>query len=440
MTALLLETLHALQALRLLQVLNTFSHNTQAKAALQDLPAPIEQSERKTGDLAREVGTVARGALDLAQSFGVVDAQAAALLNSVVNIASALPKALAGDLTSIAGIIGGVANIASQIMGGDKARNKLLSDNTRNLGRLTSEVGNLRLGVTGDTFTKVGAALGAIVPNLKRDNIDNKAFNLGTILQGLQAQGLSLADLEEVGKALGVNIKDSKGQLSIGAFKQLLEAIGLTEFGQFGSGFTDKLDSTTRGFDINNVGAVDQIRQLFGVGAGFSPALQGVFDANDLGGTRGRLAGLFAQLQAGTLDASQFGGLTGTQFLDLITDLIGRIDGLPGNTPGAPPAPPSLGDEGLPPAGGPVTPVVTLADVFRDYGAAAVPLFQSQLEAQLRIASATEATADNTAMTVDELRGLRELMASGAFVDTLDRALADRRRAAEISAGQSVTP
>lgn len=51
----------------------------------------------------------------------------------------------------------------------------------------------------------------------------------------------------------------------------------------------------------------------------------------------------------------------------------------------------------------------------------------------------SEDTADNTGRTVDELRALREDITGGALVDLLDTALADRRRAAETTAGQGIT-
>lgn len=417
-------------------------------SSLMDTLGPVDALIPKTSKVEQIVGKVgevilhnSRAVLDLAGAFGIVDDEAQVLIGSAINLAQALPKALAGDFSAIGGVLAASANIMSQIVGGDAERRKLLKENSTNLLRLRDEVGNLRLGVTGDSFAKAQTALEQIVPALKRDNLDNKAFNIATIIRGLQAQGLSMADLDEIGKALSVNVRDSKGNLQIGAFKQLLEAIGLTEFGQFGTGFTDRIDSTTRGFDVNKVSAADQIAQLFGVGADFSPALRGVFDGNDLGGTRGRLAGLFAQLQAGTLDASQFGGLTGTQFLDLITDLIGRIDGLDGSTPTVPTTPtatpPAFDDPIVPSAGSPPSGVASdLLGVFRGYAELAAPHM-------VRMEDLTAAIAENTALTVDELRQVNAwlgLMSGGVGIDLIDAALAERRQAAGINAGGSASP
>jgi hypothetical protein len=393
----------------------------------------------KAKDLSREVGTLARAGLDTAQAFGVIDQQAAAVLNSVTNIASALPRALAGDLTSMAGILGGVANIASQIIGGDRERRQLLRDNTRGLDRLRSEIGNLRLNVTGEMFTKVQGVLEKVVPGL-RGGIQNFGTDMVSIFEGLRGAGLTMADLEMVGKELGINLRDSKGNFSIDAVRQLLTAMGLTEFGQFGSGFEDQLDATTRGFDVNQTGDVGQLSALFGVGGRFSPALANVFDANDLVGSRARLGELFQGLIDGTLDPSQFGGLTGSQFLDFITDAIGRIDGILGADAPAPTGTAPLpGGEDVPTGSSPTpSPTLTLADVFREYRDASVPILTAQLDLQTRIAAATEATAENTGLTAMEVRALREALLSGTFIDSVDRALADRRREAELTNGAGI--
>jgi gas vesicle protein len=397
----------------------------------------IEKATGKGKDLAREVGTLARGALDLAQSFGVVDAQAASLLNSVVSIATALPKALAGDLTSIGGIIGGVANIARQIIGGDAERKKLMRDNTRQLERLTKEVGSLRLNVTGEQFQGVKEAIGSVIGQLGGGR---GARNQADIVSALRQRGLSLSDLEKVANELGIKIKTDSGAISVDGIRQLFEAMGMTEFGQFGTGFGDRLESTTRGFDINKTSTQQQIANLFGLGAEFAPALRGIFDASDLAGTRARLRNLFQGMVDGTIGAAGFGGLTGSEFLDLITDLIGRIDTvIDSGTGNAPVADGEVVPTGATSPGTAPSPALTLADVFRDYASDSIPLFQQQIALQTRIADATEATATNTASTVNELRALRETIASGVLRDGLDEALEAERYALAVQQGAAVT-
>jgi hypothetical protein len=406
----------------------------------------VEDATGKSRDLAREVETLARAGLDTATAFGVIDQQAAAVLNSVVNIAAALPKALAGDLTSMAGILGGVANIAKQIIGGDNERKTLLRDNTRGLDRLRSEIGNLRINVTGESFAKVQSVLSSVLPTLTGKGLIGQTNDFIALGNALRKQGLSFADLELIGKELGVNIKDSKGNISLSAVRQLFEAMGLAEFGQFGSGFSDQLDATTRGFDVTQMSGTGQLSSLFGLANRFGvTALDNVFDPSNLASTRARLGELFQGLLDGTIEASAFGGLTGTQFLDLITDMLKRTDAIlgastaPADVPSPAPAP-SDGDVVVPGVGTvPGETVRTIGEVFASYAADTVPLFTQQVELQARIAEATEATASNTAATVFQLTALREALVGPEFLDRIDRALADRRRDAETAIGVGIT-
>jgi hypothetical protein len=392
----------------------------------------IEKTTGKGKDLTREVGTIARGALDLAQSFGVVDAQAASLLNSVVNIAAALPRALAGDLTSIGGIIGGVANIAKQITGGDAARRKLLADNTRSLERLSKEVSGLRMNVTGESFASVKSVLEKVVPNLKLGGIQNFGSDMMALASAMQAGGITMNDLEAVAKALGINLKDSNGNFVRNALPQLLQAMGMVNPTTIGGGFSDALDQMLTGFSVRGTGGMAQLSSLFGLAASQgASALSGIFDPSNLAGTRAGLLGLFDQLEAGTLDPSQLGGLTGQQFRDFIVDLIGRTDDLMqdsgGGSGNAPVSDGEVVPTGSVPTGTAPSPALTLADVFRDYASESLPLFTQQIALQTRIADATEATAENTALTVDEVRALRMAIEGGSFIDGIDRALGERR-------------
>lgn len=410
----------------------------EARDATASMAPKVDQNIDKTRDLTREVGTVARGALDLAQSFGVVDAQAASLLNSVVNIASALPRALAGDITSIGGIIGGVANIAQQITQGDQARRKLLADNTRSLDRLSKEVSGLRLNVTGEQFAKVQDVLARVVPNLKMGGLQNFAGDMSTLATALRGSGLTMADLEAVAKELGIGLRDGSGNFRREALGQLLQAMGLVTPTTMGNSFADQRALMEDRFGVQGTSAAQQLADLFGLGTRFGVgALGRAFDPNDLQGTRASLGALFEQFAAGGLSASDLGGLTSSEFRDLLLDLIKRTDDLIG-APTSPAPAPVAGGETLPPVGSAPTPASTLADVFRDYASETLPLFSQQIALQTRIADATEATAANTARTAEGVIALTEAITSEAFINALDRGLGDRRRDAEINNGQGI--
>jgi hypothetical protein len=436
------QTLQPMQAQAFgaeMQKLVTRSHEVRDR--IMGWTPAVEGATGRARDLAREVETLARAGLDTAQAFGVIDQQAAAVLGSVTNIASALPRALAGDLTSMAGILGGVANIASQIIGGDAERKQLLRDNTRGLDRLRSEIGNLRINVTGEEFAKAQSVLASVLPTLTGRGTIGRTQDLIALANALRSQGLSFTDLDKIGKELGVSIKDSTGNISLDAVRQLLEAMGLTEFGQFGSGFGDQLDATTRGFQFSGASGVDQLAALFGLAGRFSPALAGVFDASNLQGSRSQLQALFQGLQDGTISATQFGGLTGTQFLDFITNALSRIDDLLGSAPppatSPPPAAPLGDDEVFVPGVGPVpaAQVSALAEVLQDYSTRTVPLMAQQVDLQTRIAEATEATAGHTADTVAVLLRMAAAIESGALVSAADQVIERDRYALAVDQG-----
>jgi hypothetical protein len=408
---------------------------------INDWGPKVEDATGKANNLAGEVAAIARAGIEAGQAFGVLDAEAASLLNSVTTVAASLPKALGGDLTALGGVIGGVANIAKQVVGGDPQRQKNLRENSRNLDRLTREVSGLRLGVTGEQYAGVGGALGAISGMLGK----GFAFGVGgtdRLRDELGKRGLNFTDLEAVAKALGINIRDGKGNLDPELLQQLLQAIGMDGPTQIGNSFSDKLDQLLKGFDVRGTGGMAQLSGLFGLGTSSGASiLDGIFNPSDLAGTRAGLLGIFDALERGEIDPSQIGGLTGAQFRDLIIDLIGRVDDLmvAPDTPSSAPPPGTAPTGEDPLLGGdiplPTGDVVTLAEVFRGFAGESVPLLTQQLEAQLRIADATEATAAHTADTVAVLLRVAAAIEGGALAEQVDRSLGRARAFESLSQG-----
>lgn len=407
----------------------------EAKAATQAMQPPLQVNTERARDLSREVGTIARGALDLAQAFGVVDSQAAGVLNSVVSIATALPRALSGDLTSIGGIIGGVANIAKQIVGGDTERKRLLSLNTEALRRLSRDVGGLKLNVTGDDFVKAQSALQGVVGQLRGGRGAANEDDVRTALMGV---GLTMTDLERIGKEFGITLRTQSGALNVDSISALLQALGRTQVGRLGQSFDDQLEFFRQSQEITGQSkTASGLQGLldFLVNAGGVTALQG-FDLS-APDARQRLFELFTSLNNQGVAAADLGRLTGSQFRDLLLELIGGIDGLGTTPPSAAPAPVD-GGEALPPIGAPPTPAATLADVFKDYGSQSLPLLTAQLEVQRGILAATQATAENTGVSASRLDAILGFLERSGGVDFIDRILADRRRDAEINAGRGI--
>lgn len=407
----------------------------------------VEKGSKSAQDMANEIATVARGAIDAAQAFGVIDSTAASALNSAVNIAGAIGQIAGGNVfAGVPGLLGGVANIVNVMVGGDRERRLTMQKNTQRIEELTSEIGNLDLNITGDDFNQAKDVLGKIVPLIKGPT--NTDFS--QIVRILGESGMTLGDLSRIADELGINIKNSNGSINLQTLPQLLQALGLVEFGQFGNDFASQLRSTRAGFDINGVSEIGQIGQLAGLGGQFSSALQGVFDANDLAGSRSRLQALFTRLQNGGVSAAELGGLTGSQFLELITDLISRIDNLSGDggtgdtgggTGGGDTGTGGGGGSGG--TGGDVGGVAfatlqTVVDTIAAQSEAAGTYYEASLGYQQRIADATEATATNTSEALQYLSILPQI-AENLGIDTISAKIEDQRRQSLLAVGQFPT-
>jgi hypothetical protein len=325
------------------------------------LPAPMQTASTRARDIADEIVGGARAGLDLASAFGVVNDSAARTLTGVINIGAGIAKMAAGDLVGGGtGVVAALASVATQILGGDRARKRLIEENSLQLERLRNELGSLSLTVTGDALENATTALGRFAASSnKGSKVDEAEF-----ARMLRESGSSMADIEKLAKELGITIRNDKGQLDSELLKQLYKAVfGMGSRG-FGSDFASQKQSVTAGFGVNQTSEAGQIAALANLGGRFSPVLQGIFDANDISGSRGRLASLFTRLQNGGVTNQELGGLTGTQFLDLITDIISRIDNLTppaGSTGGGTPV---GGGTSSITTGGVTVPAKTLSDVL----------------------------------------------------------------------------
>jgi hypothetical protein len=297
----------------------------------EPLPDLVKKSAFAISDMGGKLATAGRTAIEVGQAFGAMDDSTAATLTSVIQLGESIAKVAGGDMTAIPGMIASAANLISKMIGGDSARKKLIADNTTEMARLRNELGNLSLNVSGDDFAKIQSALGEVLPQLRGGR---GAANTTDIVNALAKRGLGMGDLKKLADQLGIRIYSDSGALSVDGLKQLFESMGLVELGKFGQDYASQKDSVTTGFGVNKTNDLGQIGALGQLGGKFSSVLQGVVDTNDLSGTRSRLAGLFAQMNAGGISAEQLGGLTGSEFLDLITDIIGRIDNLSPNTGG----------------------------------------------------------------------------------------------------------
>jgi hypothetical protein len=402
----------------------------EVRVRLTDTSGAIETGTKKSENMGKQVEGIARAGLDAAQAFGVINASAASTLTSVINMGEGLARVSGGDLTAIPGIIASAVNLIAQLTS-DGGRRKLITENTRAMDRLRTELGNLSLNVTGEDFGKIEDALREVLPRIQGGR---GAANTTDIMNALLKRGMNMGDLKNLADQLGIRIYSDSGALSVDGIRQLFQAMGMVELGKFGQDFQSQRQATMAGFDVNATTDVGQIQALGQLGGRFASALSGVVDANDLAGSRSRLAALFQRMNDGGLSASELGGLTGTEFLDFITDIIGRIDRLtPGGTTGTTGSGVTVGTG----TGGTVTvPADSIQSVIGAMNSNLGAILTTHTDLHTRVATATEASA----AWLQSIDGkMDRLIAVSTSVNGTDEALEDRRFALGIQQGRGPT-
>lgn len=330
----------------------------QNDAGLDKQRTADEQHLRALQDQATAINTAVGLALQLGDAFGLVSANAAKLLTGISGAVSGFgafketlsqyksgatksdgsPLASLGSVIGAASpIIGGITAVAS-IVGGflktspeELERRRLLAENNRQLANLSKNVGDLaRINVKGtdvDTFRKLLAdprLAGAI--GLQGTNSDNSNRVIGDVLRSM---GLTAEELKDFAKQFGLTVGATNGdRFTFDDIVQLTDALKKSELTQFAQDFTgglQQMDAEINLFDIKDpIAQLKLFRKAIDGIKGGGGVLQQTIDAFDTSTAEGLAAAqtaiqsLFTQLQSGSLDASQFGGLTGQQFLDAL--------------------------------------------------------------------------------------------------------------------------
>jgi hypothetical protein len=278
----------------------------------------------------------------------------------VINIATALPKALGGDISGVLGLVGGLANAIAGIgqSAAERARQEAYRKNTSALARLTGEIGTLNLSTTGKRVTGIQTALEAARDRVSvgdSGNVTQQGLNMGAfrgaLKQELQKQGLNLADFESFLKENDLELKDFK------SIDQIITYVNdfAANFGKSGTGFSSKLDSLQTGFGLKGVtDKGEQASSILGLAGQYSSLFAGM----DVSTPEGRAAAiekllaLFDQAATTGFSAEESGGLSGGQVMSLIELLIpllrdaGTAVGPDGAAPGASSSV-SVGDVGI---------------------------------------------------------------------------------------------
>lgn len=430
--------------------LSTFTDHMQTLAdrsravadELERVPAPVQRSAQETQKMVRDVADVARSALDAAQAFGIVDDHAASALNSAINIASSLGKLAGGDFAGgLTGIVSGIANIVTTMVGGDPERRRLLRDNNTQLEKLRREGVRLSTSASGDTIAK---AKNVLTPELAADLFNKSKLGVNstqTLNQILAGAGLAVSDLDSIAKDLGINIRNKDGNIDFAALQQLVTGMQTPGFGsRLGSGFSGQLDFFRDSQQLSGASGVTEYSDLvaFLRNVGGVSALDGI-DFSDPETARNKLFEIFTSLNNGTLDPGSLGQLTGEQFRDLLFEIIQGL----GNG-GASSGPVSGGDTGGGGGSGgdtidiPGVGVVTLST--GDMVTAALEAQTEALAPMLKEANTYQMrTADATEGSWFELKVIRGLLESADFVGTVNTRLEAIRQAEAAFRGEGLT-
>lgn len=402
------------------------------KPPTQAVTDELERARLKALALRMEGVAITYGAIDIAGAFldvaaslDVVDGQMQKMLDSVLGIAEGVARIYSGDVVGgAAGIVSSLGSLVAALK--DSENRRILAGLAYETNKLREAIGDLTLNVSGEDFEKTRKLLNGLLG----DTPDQAKTGAGliellsdptAIYKRLSDAGLTVGDLERIGKEMGLQVVKNGG-IDRNQLVELWVRLQATEFGTVAQDFTSQLEFFQKRQELEGsagtagglAGLIDFLRNAGGV-----DVLQGL-DLTDLSGTRARLLDLFTQLNNGGIDASQLGKLTGGQFADLLETLIGKIDELGSAGPGGvdtgagtlpdgtitPPDGGGIGGGGAGPGNG--IPVVTmsLADVVAAVTTQTdqtVTVLKSALEFQRR-------TADNTGLTVDVLTDIRQLL------------------------------
>jgi len=325
----------------------------------------LDNAVRDTLQQASLIRDSVRGALELGEAFGVVDDELANILNSLASVATGigpLVKALqsGAGLGTIVGaalpVIGGISGLVSGLFGGGEsesqrklreaieANREALEENSRRLDEL-SQRGLIGSGLTGD---QINTARG-----LRSIPLTNDPFNGGgpitidfgaapntvNISEELNRLGISMADLEELAGALGLEFVELTSG-NVDQFLQFLDDVNtLLDQGLFGTGLNSRLDLTRVGFDFaeDAPSGGERFTALFDsatIGEGASDLLKNAFEGIDFStidlpetqeAIRQIIRDLFGTVTGEGFDFAGLGDFTGEEFIGFLLELLGLL-------------------------------------------------------------------------------------------------------------------
>jgi len=299
-------------------------------------------------EVGSEIYNAARGAISLAEEFGTIDATAASVLNNVVNLADSLKDGLKGIAAgNLIGAIGSLAGLLGTMFSDgpqEKARKELILKNTQRLQELKDRMGELlNLSTPGgtiaklrdvDTSTVVSGAAGRA-----RDPQNRGRVSVAGLSAQLGGMGLTVTDIRKLAGELGVDLGERDGYFDGTMLSSFLEFVKSGTFSGFDSGLTGQVERNDWMSEIFNAGPGGTLKGLADVlgGPGGSSALGGLFSGVNLAdGTDGmeaadirtRTQALAARFATGGVTEAEMGGASNSQFMSVISTIIGLLDSI----------------------------------------------------------------------------------------------------------------
>lgn len=459
------------------------------KAALDEIARRVERikkGEQETADAARErrqelERSVAelqrgiRGAVQLGEAFGILDANLGHALESVSDIAGSIKLIAggAGSLSTWLGLAGGISGFLTGLLGGGPTPQQLESQriqqaNTDALREVAKVVGEWSAQITGtqaSTAARVSAGLLA-----RADDFTRPGPRGSTVVQAdefrrtlQQDFGLSLRELRELAAEFNVEIDTSTYQALIHSLKKLNEVVQQTELTRFAQTWAGQLEQLNLEFDLFDITdpleQLKRLQELAQTGPVKSDALQTITRGLDLATQAGRteadrrIRELFLAIRAGQLTPEQLGGLTPGELEAALRDLERLLDTIAeqqGELTGGQPIQATFGRESVitEATGSQIAGLLLSSDLKLGQ---LVELSAALLEAVIRpieppalaLAGGGGAVLEVTATFTVHVAGdlpAAEAEVTGALVgqaaaDTLDAELAKRLRAKQLAAG-----
>lgn len=304
-----------------------------AREKITDFSAAQEEARRKTDAFREALVDSSRGAIGMAQGLGAIGDTAAASLQNVASLGDGLTKLLTGGITTggvvgaITSVVGSVASLAKSLFGEspeEKARKDLIRKNTEALRGLTQATGDLlKVQASGNQITKIRDFLGGLFG-------PGGQYTKGAYTAGKMRTGITDAEVEALAAELGISVRNSKsGAIEAKGLFQLFQGLQGLDSG-FANTFKGQRERITTGIGLGAITQDQEFAQILKAieSLGGNNAILSALQGADFSTMEGRgaaantLRDLFTAFSNNQIKADQLGGLSGSEFIDTLGDLI----------------------------------------------------------------------------------------------------------------------